>query len=111
MTNKFVVPPYEPTARRTAKDTVFCRIFPLPEYRLALYRTLHPEDKTITAEDIRIVSLENIVLNEPYNDLGMIARDKLLILVEAHQHTHATAVICGRNLPRLYQNKRYFAVW
>jgi len=47
MTNKFVVPPYEPTAKRTAKDTVFCRIFPLPKYRLALYRTLHPEDKTI----------------------------------------------------------------
>ena len=92
MTNKFVVPPYEPTAKRTAKDTVFCRIFPLPKYRLALYRTLHPEDKTITAEDIRIVSLENIVLNEPYNDLGMIARGKLLILVEA-QSTWTTNIL------------------
>ena len=83
MADKFTVSPYAPKAGRTVKDTVFCRIFPLPKYRLALYQALHPEDKTITAEDIRIVSLENIILNEPYNDLGMIARDKLLLLVEA----------------------------
>ena len=71
------------TPKRGAKDTVFRKVFPLPEYRLALYKSLHPEDKTVTADDIKIISLENIVLNEPYNDLGMLARGKLLILIEA----------------------------
>jgi len=83
MQTNIVVPPYEPTAKRTVKDTIFRQIFPLPQYRLALYQALHPEDRTITADDIKIVSLQNIVLNEPYNDLGMIAGGKLLILIEA----------------------------
>ena len=74
---------HSPATNRTTKDTIFRRIFPLPEYRLALYRALHPEDNDVTAEEIEIVSLSNIVLNEPYNDLGLLVKGRLLMLVEA----------------------------
>lgn len=38
----------------------------------------------MTMDQINIVTLENILLNQPYNDLGFIAgKNHLLILVEA----------------------------
>ena len=37
----------------------------------------------MTADQLQLVTLENILLNQPYNDLGILAEDRLLILVEA----------------------------
>jgi hypothetical protein len=43
---------------------------------------LHPED-TVSEEDLEIVTLENVLTNGIYNDLGFVAKDSLIILVEA----------------------------
>lgn len=70
-------------AKRTVKDTVFRDLFSRPRYLLQLYRALHPEDNDIAEQDLKIVTLQNILVNGIYNDLGFIAKDRLLILVEA----------------------------
>ena len=70
-------------AKRTIHDSVFTDLFKIPKYTLQLYQALHPEDAGMTEEQIRIVTLENLLLNQPYNDLGFMARNRLLILVEA----------------------------
>ena len=52
-----------------------------------LYRELHPEDTTTTVNDIQIETLETVLINEIYNDLGFIVNSgekaKFVILVEA----------------------------
>lgn len=50
---------------------------------LELYKTLHPEDKDISEKDLKLVMLENVLLNGQYNDLGIQARDIVLLLIEA----------------------------
>ncbi len=71
-------------AKNTIYDSVFTNLFRIPKYTLELYRTLHPEDKKISADQIEIVTLENVLLNQPYNDLGfVVGGDRLILLVEA----------------------------
>ena len=71
------------TAVRNSKATVFTDVFDDPEYGLELFRVLHPEETDIGIDDIDIVTLKNIMFNTPYNDLGILAGDKFVILVEA----------------------------
>ncbi len=47
-----------------------------------MYQTLHPEDTTVDEQDFSHVTIENILTNQQYNDLGMQIRDKAIILVE-----------------------------
>ena len=68
---------------RKTKDTVFTDLFRNKKYLLQLYQDLHPEDLDTRQEDLQIITLENILVHSMYNDLGFIAKDKLLILVEA----------------------------
>lgn len=70
-------------ARYNVKDSVFCHLFGQEAYTLKLYQALHPEDTVTTEQDIGIVTLENVFLNQPYNDLGFTVGNRLLILVEA----------------------------
>ena len=61
---------------------------------IQLYNALHPEDKTITQADLEIVTLQSILLNGIYNDLGFMVRGKqLMILVEAQSTWSANIVI------------------
>ena len=69
--------------RRTGKDTVFTHLFSEPKYRFQLFQALHPEMTDITADDIIPLTITNVLLDKPYNDLGLLAGDRLLILVEA----------------------------
>jgi len=69
--------------RYTAKDSVFRSLFSDLKYLLQLYQTLHPEDKTTTEADLNIETLERLLYNGQYNDLGFSVKDKLLVLVEA----------------------------
>lgn len=92
-------------------DSVFTNLFNIPEYALQLYQALHPEDKTTTQGQIQVVTMGNVLLNRPYNDLGMLihgtdektgdvtgqeneaeVEDKLLILCEA-QSTWAENIL------------------
>ena len=69
--------------KRTGKDSVFTHLFSEPEYRFQLFQTLHPELKGVTMEDIIPMTISNVVLDRPYNDLGLLAMRRLLILTEA----------------------------
>ena len=69
--------------KRTGKDSVFTHLFSEPEYRFQLFQTLHPELKGVTIDDIIPMTISNVVLDRPYNDLGLLAMRRLLILTEA----------------------------
>lgn len=69
--------------KRTAKNSVFLDLFQNKSYLLKLYKTLHPEDTTATEESLTDVTIENVLTDNLYNDLGFIANNKLMILIEA----------------------------
>lgn len=84
----------EKRVKYSGKDTVFRDMFSNPKYLLQLYRVLHPEDVSITEADLEIVTLQSILLNGIYNDLGFLVRkDKLMILVEAQSTWSPNIVI------------------
>jgi hypothetical protein len=63
---------------------VFLDLFQDKRYLLQLYQTLHPEDTEATEEALDIVTIENVLTDNIYNDLGLLVYGhKLLILVEA----------------------------
>ena len=69
--------------QRNVKDSVFTHLFSMKEYALQLYKDLFPDDAVISQEDIRIFTLSSVLTNQPYNDLGLLIRDILIVLVEA----------------------------
>ncbi len=73
----------EVMAKRTAKNSVFLDLFQNKSYLLKLYKTLHPEDTTATEDSLTDVTIANVLTDNLYNDLGFIANNKLMILVEA----------------------------
>ena len=79
--------------KHDAKDSVFHDLFSIPEYLYQLYRTLHPEDKETAEEDLSIVTLQRILVNKEYNDLGFQVKDKLIILVEAQSTWSVNIVV------------------
>lgn len=73
----------QPMAKRTAKNSVFLDLFQNKSNLLKLYKTLHPEDTTATEDSLTDVTIENVLTDNLYNDLGFIVGNKLMILVEA----------------------------
>ncbi|MCI8646597.1 MAG: hypothetical protein HFE76_07285 [Firmicutes bacterium] len=65
------------------QDSVFTTLFREKKYLIQLYRALHPEDTDTTEEDLKNITIKNVLTDGIYNDLGFMAGDKLLILVEA----------------------------
>ena len=78
-----VLIPLDDKVNRNAKDSVFVDLFAHPRYLLRLYRVLHPEDTESGEDDLTIVTLDNLLLKERYNDLGFLVGNRLIILVEA----------------------------
>lgn len=72
-----------PPIKRQIKDSVFTDLFGTPAYLLQLYQELHPEDTTATVDDLTTVTLQNVLVDAQYNDLGFTVGDRLVILVEA----------------------------
>lgn len=94
-------------ALRNTKDSVFGNLFSEPGYLLRLYKTLHPEDVGATEGDLELCTLQNIIANGIHNDLGFLAKDKLLILAEA-QSTWSPNIII-RSLIYLFNTyQQYF---
>lgn len=84
----------EKTMRHSGKDTVFRDIFSKKKYLMQMYKALHPEDSTITKADLKIITLQSILLNGIYNDLGFMVRgNQLMILVEAQSTWSPNIVI------------------
>ena len=88
-------PAREILMKRSVKDSVFTDLFSDKKYTLELYRALHPEDENVTEQDINIVTLENIMLNQPYNDLVFMVGNRLMILVEAQSTWSVNILVRG----------------
>lgn len=78
--------------KRTVKDSVFTNLFGDSKYLLKFYQAIPPEDKEVKEEDLRTVTLENILTDDIYNDLGFLKDDKIMILAEA-QNTWTPNII------------------
>ena len=68
---------------REFKNSVFIDLFEQDVYRLQLFRTLHPDMTEITAEDIKMVTLKQVVTNHQYNDMAFLVKNRLMVFVEA----------------------------
>ncbi len=95
------------TVKYTAKDSVFRNLFASPEYLFQLYQALHPEDKETAESDLSIVTLEKILVNKEYNDLGFLVKDKIIVLVEA-QSTWSVNIIIRSLMYLMSSYKDYF---
>ena len=74
----------EVKAKRTTKNSVFLDLFQDKKNLLKLYKTLHPEDTEATEETLDIVTIDNVLTDNLYNDLGiMVGNSRLLLLLEA----------------------------
>lgn len=74
----------EVKAKRTAKNSVFLDLFQDKKNLLKLYKTLHPEDTDVTENALDIVTIDNVLTDNLYNDLGiMVGNNRLLLLLEA----------------------------
>ena len=74
----------EVKAKRTAKNSVFLDLFQDKKNLLKLYKTLHPEDTEATEDTLDIVTIDNVLTDNLYNDLGiMVGNNRLLLLLEA----------------------------
>ena len=75
------------TVKKKAKDSVFSKLFEQRENLLTLYKDLHPEDNTVTIDDIEPDTLTSVVINDLLNDLGFIVtkddEGKIILLFEA----------------------------
>ena len=69
-------------ANRKAKDSIFVDLFHRKKYCLQLFKALHPE-MDVTAADIKTITLKHIVVDRQYNDLGILVKDRLIVLIEA----------------------------
>lgn len=90
----------------TVKDSVFTSLFKDKKYLLQLYRALHPEDKKTTEDQLTDITIKNILTDGMYNDLGFMAGDRLMILVEAQSTTETIRICKDRNVLREYLSFR-----
>lgn len=85
----------EITAKYAGKATLFTDLFQIPKYALQMAQTIR-KDKNIREEDIQIITITPILLNKPYNDLGIMVKGELIICSEA-QSTWSVNI-----LPRMF---------
>lgn len=73
----------ENIVNRKYRDSIFKDLFSDKKYLFKLYQALHPEDKDTTIDDLHDSTIRNVFVNDYYNDLGFMVKDRLFILVEA----------------------------
>lgn len=81
------------TAKYTAKDSVFTDMLRNKKYLLQLYQALHPEDTAATEDSLTNVTINNVLVNGQYNDVGFLVNEKLVILVEEQSSTWTMNII------------------
>ena len=96
----------ERVVKHTVKDSVFTSLFKDKKYLIQLYRALHPEDTKTTEDDLKDVTVSNVLVDDIYNDLGFTVGTTLMILIEV-QSTW-TANIIFRALMYLVQTYREY---
>ncbi len=93
--------------KRTIKDSVFTNLFQDKKYLIQLYQALHPEDKAVTEDKLTDVTIENVLTDNIYNDLGFMVGNRLLILVEA-QSTWTVNIIIRALMYLIQTYHNYF---
>lgn len=61
---------------------MFTTLFQDKKYLIQLYRALHPEDTETTEEELKDVTIRNVLTNGMYNDLGFRVGERVMILAE-----------------------------
>ena len=85
----------EITAKRTVKDSVFSNLFHDKKYLLQLYQTLHPEDTEATEASLTNITLDNVLVNNIFNDLGFTVDDRLMVMAECQSSFSVNILICA----------------
>ena len=75
--------PLKKVTKKNAKASVFTHLFSIAKYKKELYLCFHPKDKVIRDEEIKTWTLSSIFTNIQINDLGLLVRGILLVLIEA----------------------------
>lgn len=73
----------EGAPKRKIRDSVFTNLFQDRKYLLQLYKTLHPEDCSVTEDQIEDITIKHVLVDADYNDLGFSVGGRLMILVES----------------------------
>lgn len=73
----------EGAPKRKIRDSVFTNLFQDKKYLLQLYKTLHPEDCSVTEDQIEDITIKHVLVDADYNDLGFSVGGRLMILVES----------------------------
>lgn len=60
-----------------------------------MYKSLHPEDRDVTEDDIKDVTIKHVLVDADYNDLGFSVGSKLVILVESQSTWTLNIIICA----------------
>ena len=70
------------SARRKGKDSVFIDLFHIPANAVEMVKAFSP-GLEVTEEDIEFVTLHSVLMVRPYNDLGLLVKDKMFFCSEA----------------------------
>ena len=78
--------------KRTTFDSVFTHLFSQKKYLKQLYKDLENKTQDIQDEEIEILTMQNVLTNALYNDLGFMVKDEIIILAEA-QTTYTKNIV------------------
>lgn len=100
----------EQRAKRVMKDVIFTEAFKEKKNILELYNQLHADDTTDNEDDIGVLTLRSILATTPINDLGFVAKNKVICLVEAQSSQLNTVLLrslvyLGRTYERYLANR------
>ncbi len=93
--------------KHTIKDSVFTNLFKEKKYLVQLFHALHPERKGVTEEDIKEVTVSNVLVDDIYNDVGFMVGSTLLVLVEC-QATWTVNIIFRALMYLVQTYREYF---
>lgn len=97
----------EQVVKHTVKDSVFTSLFKEKRYLIQLYRALHPEDTKTTEDDLKDVTVSNVLVDDIYNDLGFTVGTTIMLLIEV-QSTWTVNIIFRALMYLVQTYREYF---
>lgn len=97
----------ERVVKHTIKDSVFTSLFKEKRYLIQLYRALHPEDTKTTEDDLKDVTVSNVLVDDIYNDLGFTVGTTIMLLIEV-QSTWTVNIIFRALMYLVQTYREYF---
>ncbi|EOS30235.1 hypothetical protein C804_03343 [Lachnospiraceae bacterium A4] len=97
----------ERVVKHTVKDSVFTSLFKEKRYLIQLYRALHPEDTETTEDDLKDVTVSNVLVDDIYNDLGFTVGTTIMLLIEV-QSTWTVNIIFRALMYLVQTYREYF---